>query len=251
MKQILPILLLFVFGTSVQAQDYQVSPDDNMLDTMIMELSNDAFVSGKIKTNIFNNTASESSLRWEIVSIDAPAEWRPQLCVNDESGGCFAWDVLFNVDIDDPSGINVPLVIAPNDNSIFELAVRPSSVAACGTYEIRVTTTDDLNTEVAKGTFTFRFNVDANCEAITTSTENFNKASIKIFPNPTVDFFTITDNPFVREIQIFNIIGKQMSTVAFQNGNAINVSNFPNGLYLVRMLDKDGDVLKTTRLTKR
>lgn len=249
MKQILPILFLFIFSASVQAQDFQVSPDANTLDTFMVDLPVDAYVSGKIKTKIYNNTTSESSLRWEIVNIDAPTEWEPQLCVNNESGGCFAWNVYSNID---PNlGIDVPLVIAANDNSIFDFGVRPASVAGVGTFEIRVTSTDDPNTEVAKGIYTFRFNVDADGNVITTSTDNFDKASIKLFPNPTVDYFTITDNPFVKEIQIFNIIGKQMSAAAFQNGNAINVSSFPNGLYLVRMLDRDGDILKTTRLTKR
>ena len=74
---------------------------------------------------------------------------------------------------------------------------------------------------------------------------------MKIFPNPTTDYFTITDNPYVNSVEIFNIVGKQMAVTPFQNGDAINVAGFPNGLYLVRMLDDEGAVLKTTRLTKR
>ena len=42
-----------------------------------------------------------------------------------------------------------------------------------------------------------------------------------------------------------------MAITPYQNGDVVSVANFPNGLYLVRMLDDDGDVLKTTRLAKR
>ena len=80
---------------------------------------------------------------------------------------------------------------------------------------------------------------------------DLDKKSLKLFPNPTMDYFTLTENNFVKEIQIFNIIGKIMSVLNFQNGRAINVSSFPNGIYLVKMFDKDGGIIKTNRLIKR
>ena len=142
-------------------------------------------------------------------------------------------------------------MIDANDHSLFDIGVRPKSTAGCGTYEIKVTTMTDTSTVLTTGVYTFKFNVDENCEQIVSSTNNFDKSLVKIFPNPTTDYFTITDNSYVESIQIFNIVGKQMAAANFQNGDAINISSFPNGLYLVRMLDEYGDVLKTARLTKR
>ena len=248
MKQIilLSFFLLFSLGF-VKAQDFDVTPNNITLDTLV-DLT-DEYVSGKMHSHLNNNTSSEVELRWEIVSIDAPSEWRIQLCVNNESGGCFSWDILSNTADALPNPI--PLTIAANDHSIFDVGLRPKSTAGCGTYEIKVTTMSDTTNVLATGVYTFKFNVDENCEALVSSTNNFDKSLVKIFPNPTNDYFTITDNPYVESIQIFNIVGKQMATTNFQNGDAINISNFPNGLYLVRMLDDDGDVLKTTRLTKR
>jgi hypothetical protein len=249
MKQILLLsfFLLANFGF-VKAQDFEITPNDITLDTLV-DLT-DLYTSGKMHSDINNNTANAVELRWEIVSIDAPLEWQPQLCVNNESGGCFSWDILSNTDAALPTP--KPLMIAANDHSIFDMGVRPKGIAGCGTYEIRVAPMDDQTNIVVIGTYTFKYNVDANCEALVSSTNNFDKSSVKIFPNPTTDYFTITDNKeYVESIQIFNIVGKQMAISSFQNGSAINVSGFPNGLYLVRMLDKDGDILKTSRLTKR
>lgn len=248
MKQVilLSFFLLASFGF-VKAQDYEITPNDTTKDTLV-DLS-DMFISAKIKSDIINNTGGDVELRWEIVQTDGPDDWQVQLCVNNESGGCFSWDVLSNTAATLPNPI--PLQIDGNDQSIFDIGVRPRGVAGCSTYEIRVAPFDDQTNIVVVGTYHFRFNVDANCEALVSSNDNFDKSQVKIFPNPTTDYFTITDNPYVNSVEIFNIVGKQMAVTPFQNGDAINVAGFPNGLYLVRMLDDEGAVLKTTRLTKR
>ncbi|MFK7776269.1 MAG: T9SS type A sorting domain-containing protein [Saprospiraceae bacterium] len=248
MKQIILLSFFLLSNLGLVKAQYEITPNDITLDTLV-DLT-DEYVSGKMHSDINNNTSSEVELRWEIVSIDAPVEWQPQLCVNNESGGCFSWDVLSNTAAALPNAI--PLTIQANDHSIFDMGVRPRSVAGCGTYEIRVAPMDDQSNIVVIGTYTFKYNVDENCVPLeSTSTNNFDKSLVKIFPNPTNDYFTITENAYVESIQIFNIVGKQMAATNFQSGDAINISSFPNGLYLVRMLDNDGDVLKTTRLTKR
>lgn len=248
MKQVL-LLSFFLLANLgfVKAQDYDITPNNITLDTLV-DLS-DLFTSGKMHSDIYNNTAQAAELRWEIVQTSGPSEWQPQLCVNNESGGCFSWDILSNTDSALPTP--KPLMIAANDHSIFDIGVRPKGIAGCGTYEIRVAPFNDQTNVVVVGIYTFKYNVDANCDALVSSTDIFDKSSVKIFPNPTTDYFTITDNPYVGSIQIFNIVGKQMAMTPYQNGDVVNVAGFPNGLYLVRMLDEEGGVLKTTRLTKR
>lgn len=123
-------------------------------------------------------------------------------------------------------------------------------MAECGTFEFTLSPFSDTSNILLTEIYRFKFNVDADCNPLV-SNENFDKSSVKIFPNPTTDYFTITENPYVKSIQIFNVLGKQMATIPYQNGDGINISNFPNGLYLVRLQDDDGNVLKITRLTKR
>lgn len=250
MKQIL--LLTFLFLTNLgllNAQDYDFTPNDQTLDT-IVDMTGQWFEyeAGKIHSDINNSTNADSDLWWNIVQVSGPSEWKAQLCVNSESGSCFSWGVSSNTDTS--LSTIYPLIIPAGGSSIFDIGVRPSGVSGCGTYEVRVTPMNDTTNVLATGIYNFKFNVDANCSPLV-ATENFDKSTAKIFPNPTADFFSITDNQYVKSIEIFNIVGKQMTVSPFQNGNSINVSAYPNGLYLVRMLDDDGDVLKTTRLTKR
>lgn len=243
MKQILlSLFILISFGLNAQIQ---YSPADITLDT-IMDLS-DEWISAKIHASLENNTNDPVSLRFEITSDDAPSQWEVQLCVNDDTGGCFSWGITSNVDA--AIGIDVPLNIIANGSSIMDLGLRPNGVLGCGSFDVAITTVDDPTTVLAIGTYNFKINTDPNCETVSTS--DFDKAAIKIFPNPTNDYFTITDNNYVRDIEIFNIVGKRMKVNSFQNGQAINVTSYPNGLYLVRMLGKNGEILKTTRLTKR
>ncbi|MFK7776270.1 MAG: T9SS type A sorting domain-containing protein [Saprospiraceae bacterium] len=250
MKQILLLSFLFLINLNLsKAQDFDFTPNNQTLDTVVdMTGQWFEFEAGKIHSDIHNNTNTVSDLWWNIVQIDGPVEWKAQLCVNDESGSCFSWGVASNTDPSLPT--IYPLIIPAGGESIFDIGVRPSGISGCGTYEVRITPMGDTTNVIATGIYNFRFNVDADCNSLV-ATENFDKSTAKIFPNPTSDYFTITDNPYVKSLEIFNIVGKQMSVASFQNGNTINVSNFPNGIYLVRMLDDDGDVLKTTRLIKR
>lgn len=239
MKQIILFVLIFSFGLTAQAQ-LNVAPNNLAQDTLL-DLS-DQFISTKIHTEIHNDTNDDAELYWEIVQMSGPTDWAVQLCVNNASGGCFSWGVPSNVY--PAANIDKPLLINANEASIFDLGVRPYGTAGVGVYEIRVAPYGDSLNVITVGHF--QFTIEGS-----TSTENFDKSQVKIFPNPTTDYFTITENSYVESIQIFNIVGKQMAATNFQNGDAINISGFPNGLYLVRMLTDDGDVLKTTRLTKR
>ncbi len=250
MKQILLFLPLIFFLLSnlniLKSQDLVVTPDDLVLDTII-DLS-DQFIVVKLSSTITNNTNQGVELAWKIKQISGSSEWKSQVSVNGASGGSFAWEIMSNYDPAFPSP--TPLVLDSGGNSYFDLSIRPTQVAGCGTFELTLSpfldTTDILLTEI----YTFKINVDADCNPLV-SNENWNKNQVTIFPNPTTDYFSITNNSYVKSIQIFNVVGKQMAITPYQNGDVVSVANFPNGLYLVRMLDDDGDVLKTTRLAKR
>ena len=242
MKQIL-LLVFLLLSFNLTSQVY-FSPEENLvIDTLNLS---DEFATIQAESFLLNDTPDTVSLKWEIVKINGPEEWEVSLFVSGAGGGTFIFGATSN--IDDDFGLNIPLPIPPEDVSYMFLTLRPNTIAGCGTYKIRVTPVSDTTNLLATGYYDYRINTTPDC---TTSTFDPGKKNIEIFPNPATGYFTLTENDFVKEIQIFNIVGKRMKTVAFQNGQAIHVSSFPNGLYLVRMLDKNGEVLKTTRLTKR
>lgn len=75
---------------------------------------------------------------------------------------------------------------------------------------------------------------------------------VQIYPNPTTSFFRIEgDNNQVATICLYNLIGKRMKTFNPKKEHDFPVDELPNGLYLVQMIDSNGRVIATNRLTKR
>ena len=76
-------------------------------------------------------------------------------------------------------------------------------------------------------------------------------AALKLYPNPASDFFKITETQEIKELIVYNILGRQVESFVVNGGNQeFDISNLPNGMYLVGMLDKDLETVKTVRLQK-
>jgi len=70
----------------------------------------------------------------------------------------------------------------------------------------------------------------------TASTNEFENLKISMYPNPSSDFINISnDNLEIKNIQIFNLIGKKITEIKAQNNRVINIdiSNFSKGIYLI------------------
>ena len=60
---------------------------------------------------------------------------------------------------------------------------------------------------------------------------------ISVYPNPAKDFVKI-DGTEAAEVQVYNALGQIVKTI--QGSNEINVSDFAEGVYLLRITDADG-----------
>ena len=68
------------------------------------------------------------------------------------------------------------------------------------------------------------------------------KKEILIYPNPVDDFFKLEgDN--IHNVEIYNIMGAKIMSHDVSFSNAIDVANLSSGLYLVRVLDEDNNVV--------
>lgn len=70
--------------------------------------------------------------------------------------------------------------------------------------------------------------------------------NISILPNPTQNIITIkapkTEEHFI--VQIFDIYGKAISTTQQKDGDQIDLSTLPSGIYLLKIKLKDNDIIK-------
>ena len=79
--------------------------------------------------------------------------------------------------------------------------------------------------------------------------DNFSK--IKIFPNPTKDFFTISNNISLDNfsVQVFNILGKKILEQSKLTSNKMDISALQKGIYLLKIQKENQQ--KTLKLIKQ
>lgn len=74
---------------------------------------------------------------------------------------------------------------------------------------------------------------------------------LSIYPNPATSYFMIDNDEAVSDITVYNIVGKELYTAQHTVGRQYDVTDLRTGIYLVRMVNKRGDVIKSSRLSKR
>jgi Secretion system C-terminal sorting domain len=79
------------------------------------------------------------------------------------------------------------------------------------------------------------------------------KPTINVYPNPATDFISLTnDNSSVQRVMVYNLIGRLTKTFEVEyEEQRFTVSDLPDGLYLVRLMDKTGKIVVTQRINKR
>ena len=77
---------------------------------------------------------------------------------------------------------------------------------------------------------------------------------INIFPNPATDRISIKADKIMNHISIFSVNGRQMGTSSSQTSSShqqtIDVSNYPKGVYLIKVGLEDGSIV-TERIVKQ
>ena len=84
-------------------------------------------------------------------------------------------------------------------------------------------------------------------------TEKSEKSELNIYPNPVTTFISLNAaaEKQVKKIVIFNLVGRKMKTFEFVSGEKYYVGDMPKGMYLVQLIGKKNQVLRTKRITKR
>ena len=75
---------------------------------------------------------------------------------------------------------------------------------------------------------------------------------IKIYPNPATTYISIDKAQNVKELYIFNLVGRKLKVIENVEQNVqYDISDLPNGMYLVQVIDQTNKIITTQRLSKR
>ena len=77
-------------------------------------------------------------------------------------------------------------------------------------------------------------------------------AAIRIYPNPVAEYMQLSPLDGVEEVQLYNIIGKRVKEWRLEDDsdNKLFVADIPRGMYLVRVVGRNGNIICTLRLNK-
>ena len=78
-----------------------------------------------------------------------------------------------------------------------------------------------------------------------------NPPKISIFPNPTSNYFSLSSTIGLDKLVVFNLLGKEMCSFSINQATKYDISDLPNGMYLVQAYGSDKKIVSTIRLQKR
>ncbi|MCZ2102238.1 MAG: T9SS type A sorting domain-containing protein [Chitinophagales bacterium] len=73
---------------------------------------------------------------------------------------------------------------------------------------------------------------------------------IKVFPNPTTDYFQININLNIKKVVIYNMFGKEVKSFTSAGNTSYDITDLKYGMYIVKMLDDKGKIIKSVKLQK-
>lgn len=192
---------------------------------------------------VVNKGTQTIKLRWSLDNTNAncSSEWKFKIC---DKNQCYSSNVTSNVVAGGQP--NVPVVLAPGDTSIIDLHLNPRFVAGCCVPTIHFSEISNINNPVDLGSATYSVCIE-NVSAVNEP----ELLAVKIYPNPSTGYFSISDNPLVKKVVLFNLLGRQVRSFVHTNGRQYDISDTPDGLYLVSMQDANGATIKTVRITKQ
>jgi hypothetical protein len=112
------------------------------------------------------------------------------------------------------------------------------------------------NIDTANNYYWVKVGADLNCQTkayfnapiVLNNQEATINSTIKIYPNPTTNSFTIESSRQFYKVEIYNGIGKLVEDISFMepesNKTTINVSNYSKGLYTIIIYENTGRVIK-------
>lgn len=75
---------------------------------------------------------------------------------------------------------------------------------------------------------------------------------ISVYPNPATDYFMLKNAENATKLLIYNIVGRQVKSFQTNGGNEKYIVNdLPKGMYVIRLLNDNNDLVETLRLNVR
>ncbi len=189
---------------------------------------------------ITNKSSDSVSLRWVREEIDFPDNWRSGVC---DKNQCYPSHIFTNIGMIGNIPTNNPILLNSGDTSIIDVHLYPEQNR--GTGKVRVCITEVSDPDNILGCINYDFKLGVS------STKDFSKNALKVYPNPTFDFFNLQNAEGVGFVKVYNTLGRLVKVFDASFEKNFYVGDLPSGMYLINMQSKNGKNIKTTRIVKK
>jgi len=208
--------------------------------------------------NYINNPSTTDSfqLRWQVIASDFPTSWYKginfgicdnRICqVNDPAAGFRLWNgTAGDSFLSDYYSVGTGGFPKSGD---FHMQINLSG-AAGGTHYMTVHLRD-VQTGYSKN---ITFLVTKGYLGVSTVVKTDD--DVLLYPNPAINEVNLVynANAGVKNIAVYNLIGKVMRVykVTSNTGANLQIGDFPSGIYFVRMMNAQGNVVATRKFTRQ
>jgi hypothetical protein len=188
----------------------------------------------ELDIHIKNEGTENLLLLWKLTTDSKPSEWEFQVC---------DLNLCYDVNVAECPE-NKPSPMPAGATAPFIFHTLPHEVEGVGNFTLEIFTQADPSTIL--------LTIPITSTVLFTSTKDPFIENLRLFPNPTQDFFQLSSySKEVTKLSIYNIVGKEMKSFKVQEGASYDVSGLSSGMYLVRLYDDKKRVKKVIRLSKR
>lgn len=225
-KVVLFALVAFGLTSQISAQSFSVAHDTVT-----------AYTAGSVDVhNTVNNlTSGNLAINWKVVDSSIAPGWTIDgICDNQL---CYPWGTV------QPGALQTSGDIEASKSMDFKVQYSTTGAAIGSMTSVTIRFSESLNSKTATFIAT---KVPTGVTSVTRIEDD-----VVLYPNPAKDDLNVVfSNTTVRNIAVYNLIGKIVSIYKV-NGNSakLNVSNIPSGIYFVRLLDGQGRIVATRKFT--
>lgn len=200
-------------------------------------------VNSNASAPINNTTSSPITIQWKVVSHNMPADWQVGICDNKI---CYNWPDLWptNQQTSDPYAPGM----SGDIHALVTLTNPATATNGCYYVKVKMSVQGSIGgTDTALVTYIL-------CKAPASVPSVKAVDEVNLYPNPANNELNVVFDAAadIKNVGVYNIIGKLMTVYKVSGNSAnLNIENIPAGIYFVRLLNGQGQIVTTRKFTKQ
>ena len=179
------------------------------------------------KASLKNNSDDTLLLKWTRKIETLTQGWSSAVC---DKNFCYV-----------PTVDTMHLLLAPGEISNMDIHVYPMGIVGTARVTLKI---EQMGNPENTVTGTYLFN-------ITTPIHAADREAIQLYPNPAPEYFNVNSPVVLGKIELYNITGEKAKIFYAYKNKRYYIDDIPSGIYLVRLLNLQEEIVKTLVLKKK